>query len=530
MSMSDLMKRLCVASVLAAAACSEYGVNPEKDRGGGPAPDIEVDPPSLEFDSLRSGEEDRRTFTVRNVGSEVLHVSDVIIGSGLAFTIEGPETEFNLDPEGEQEVEVSFTPMGAAENFGQALVLSDDPDEAEAPVDLLGFGLTPELQITPDSYIFADAPIPCGSSVELELRNVGSEDLVITGFDYRSGGLLVFDDNGLTAQLPLTLAPDEHRTVNVIFTPVTVGGDTGVLEVTSNDPRGVVAADQNGEGSYSDEATESFTEPGVPPVDVMFLIDQSCSMEDDNTTDVQNGIPPFIDTLQAVADWQLIEITSITGCANGGIITPSTSNPDSLLINNAFNHSPNGFSYDATHYDPVLSESLLQLASIALDETGPGECNEGFMRPGALLHIIVLSDEPERSGTPYTAWINDFETYVPSPDYLKISSIIDINSSCGEGPGVYDDAANATGGSVLNICNSNWGLSLSDIASDVLAGIRTYNLSDPAVPGTIIVTVNGTETTDFDYTDAGNSVTINSPPVGEGDVVEITYAVAAECD
>lgn len=503
-------------ALVALAGCSEYSVKNEPDPDGGPAPDILVEPPSLEFGELTTGEEEIQTFKVTNVGASTLSVSNIVIGSGLAFTVEGPELTFDLEPEESTTVDVSFTPMGANENFGQALVLSNDPDTPEAPVDLLGLGAVPELQITPDSYVFGAAFIPCGVSVELELKNVGSETLDISSLDYRSGGMLTLDSSSIT--LPLSLAPGEARNVTVTFTPATEGSDTGVLDVTSNDPRGVVSADQNGEGAYSESATEVFTEPGIPPVDVMLLVDNSCSMSDDNQDDVRNGIPLFLAELQTVADWQMIEVTAQDGCANGGIIYPTTPNADTLLINNAFNSPLN-----------PLTESLLQLAEIGLGKTGAGQCNDGFLRPGALLHIIVLSDEREQSGQPYTHWLGQYGTHVSSTDFVKVSAIVDINTNCGDnsGPGGYLEAANATGGSTLNICNANWGAQFSDIASDVLEGIRTYNLSDPAAPETVVVTVNGTPTTDF--TVSGDSVTINSPPVGEGDLVEISYGVLLEC-
>jgi hypothetical protein len=501
---------------IGALGCSEYAVNPEQDKDAGPAPDIVVDPGSLTFDLLSRDDEEVQSFTVRNVGGSTLHVSDVVVATGLSFSVEGEA--FELEPEQERDFEVTFAPMGADENYGQVLVLSDDPDTPEAPVDLLGYGAVPELQITPDSYVFGDAPIPCGASVELELRNVGSEDLVITDLEYRSGGLLTFDDNGLEAELPITLAPDESRKAFVVFTPTTIGADTGELEVTSNDPRGVVSADQNGEGSYGEEATEAFTEPGVPPVDVMMLIDNSCSMNEDNIDDVEDGFPAFIDELQQVADWQLIEVTEQDACANGGIITPSTPNPADLLIDNAFN-APFNF----------WTEALLRQANEALQKTDAGECNEGFLRPGALLHIIILSDEADISPNTPAHWVNEYEAFVASPAHLKISLAGDL-SNCGGGSTGYEAAVDLTGGIILDICDANWGANFSDIASEILEGIRTYNLTDPAVPETIVVTVNGTPTTDFDYAAAGNSVTITSPPIGEGDLVEITYAVAAECE
>ena len=508
------------AGVVVAAGCSDYSIGDKGEGDGGPAPEIVVTPDSLLYGELSSGEEEIQEFTVKNVGGATLNVSNIVIGSGLAYTVLGPETEFDLEPEDEKTVDVAFTPMGADDNFGQVLVLSDDPITPEATVDLLGFGAVPELQITPDSYVFGDAVIPCGSEVELTLENIGTEELIIDDWEYRSNGLLTLADATLRAELPIRLAPGENRTMKVLFEPTTGGADTGVLEVSSNDPRGIVSADQNGEGSFIAENVEVFTQPGVVPVDVLMAIDHSCSMEQDNEDDVEDGIPAFVQELNQVADWELIQITREDGCLNGSIMTPSTPNPDSLLINNAWNTS--GYDHDTT-------ESLMMLAASALAQTGPGQCNEGFLRPGALLHLIFLSDEPERSGQTPDYWISEYESYVASPDLVKVSGIIDVNNTCGEGPAGYQEAVIATGGSLLNICNANWGAQFGEIASEVLAGIRTYNLAEPAVPETVVVTVNGTPTTDFDYSAAGNSVTVNSPAIGEGDVVEISYAVLADC-
>jgi hypothetical protein len=504
------------------AGCSEYTVQNEPKPEVLPVPDILVEPSALSYAELGSGEEATQTFTVTNQGESTLHVENIVIGSGLAFRIAGPETTFDLEPAESTTVDVVFSPMGANENFGQVLVLSDDPDTPEATVDLLGLGAVPELEITPESHVFGSAFIPCGVTQEIELKNVGNEDLRIDDLSYRSAGMLTLDDSALRPELPVVLAPGESRFVSVTFTPATAGSDTGILDVTSSDPRGVVSADQNGEGSYADSAVEVFTEPGVPPVDVMFLVDNSCSMEEDNQDDVQNGIPLFLAELQTVSDWQMIEVTAQNGCANGGIIYPTTPNAETLLINNAFSNPGN-----------TLTESLLQLADVALDATAPGQCNEGFLRPGALLHIIVLSDEREQSGQPYTHWLGQYENHV-AREFVKVSAVVDVNSNCGNqpganGPGGYLEAANATGGSLLNICNANWGADFSDIASDILDGIRTYNLAEAAAPDTIVVTVNGTPTTDFTYDGAG-AVTINSPPVGEGDLVEISYDVLAVCN
>ena len=192
-------------------------------------------------------------------------------------------------------------------------------------------------------------------------------------------------------------------------------------------------------------------------------------------------------------------------------------------------------------FDGLYSEQLLKHAEKALSLTDPGECNEGFLRQGASLHIIVASDEAEQSmplqGPQATAnhWIAEYESYVTHPDYVTVSGIINVNSddvcSGGNGgsPDGYEEAINDTSGVALDICQAGWGSQMTDIAAAAVEGIRVYNLTEDAVPGTLTVLVNGVEAIDWVFSDATNSVTINEPLIGEGDIVEIGYGVHAEC-
>ncbi len=521
------MRSLISLTLLTAACSGEYDLKRDPDPESDAYPDIVVHPPALDFGQLGEGEAATESFEIENVGEVTLEVSDieVVVGDDVFRVLS--DTEWSIAPGDAETIDVEFVPYGL-EHYGSIEVSSNDPDTPEAPVDLYGLGTppdTPILQITPDNYQFGDTDgitfVPCGASKELEMRNTGSADLIVTDVDYISGGLLSFDNRGVG--LPLTLAPDEYVTVAVDFAATTAGADTGTLSVTSNDPRGVVTADQNGEGAYLNFVTESFEVPGVAPVDIVFLIDQSCSMSENQGT-IEAGMPDFVDELANVSDWRMIQVTKEGGCGNNGIIDANTPNAAQVLSNNAFN---GGISF--SNY----TEQLLKHADTALSKDAPGLCNEGFLRPGALLHIIIASDESDQSPQSPSHWVSQYENYVVDPSMVRVSGIIDINSRCGEGsvgPGGYIDAVNATGGSLIDICQPDWGNQLTDIASSVLAGIKSYNLQAVTDEATITVTVNGVETTDFDYEAAGSTVTVNSPPIGESDIVEITYAEPASCN
>jgi hypothetical protein len=396
-------------------------------------------------------------------------------------------------------------------------------NSGEAEVDVETTDPLAELTITPAQHDFGEIDIPCTDSIEITLASTGDSPLEIRALDYVSAGLLGLEDGGL--QLPLTLEPGTSRTVTVSLTASTPDIDFAQLTVESNDPRGDQTAQQSAE-ALPNFWSETFDEPGIPPVDILFLIDQSCSMAalaQDNITD---GMPDLIDELQSVADWQLIQVTDGDGCANGGVMDANTNNAAGLLSANAFAW---------TGIDQWHTERLLQHASTALGLTGPGQCNDGFLRQGASLHILIASDEAEQSIAPWTDWVTDYYNFVVSPDLVKVSGVLNVtsNDACsdfnGGSPDGYIDAVNYTNGVAIDICQAGWGAQLTDIATASVEGIRVYNLARLAAAGSVSVLVNGVAAIDFAHSTATNSVTVRDPLVGEGDIVEISYGVFVDC-
>ena len=53
-----------------------------------------------------------------------------------------------------------------------------------------------------------------------------------------------------------------------------------------------------------------------------------------------------------------------------------------------------------------MTGSLLTLAANGVEATDPGECNYGFMRSNAMLHIIMVSDEFEQSPYSWDTYVN----------------------------------------------------------------------------------------------------------------------------
>ncbi|RMG99700.1 MAG: hypothetical protein D6705_02410 [Deltaproteobacteria bacterium] len=89
-------------------------------------------------------------------------------------------------------------------------------------------------------------------------------------------------------------------------------------------------------------------------------------------------------------------------------------------------------------------ESQLEGMWRAIDRSGsPGTPNFGFRRPGALLAVVVVTDEADCSADPRFVSIFDPDgnrVFWPDPETLSLSSAVCWNAgvSCTGGPGIYD--------------------------------------------------------------------------------------------
>lgn len=531
------MRRAFLLGFVMLAGCQEYELENKVDSNATPLPAIEVDPLLLDFWLVSAGDTEILEFTVANVGEGNLFIDNTELTGTEAFTLVDNKISYILDPGDSRTVEVAFSPLSPEAVTGSVVILSDDPDRPEEVVELLGAGRTPLLQISPDDHNFGRTEIPCGDEVELTLQNVGNDDLVIDSFDYVQDGQFALRG---TPTLPVTLVPGAYTNFWVDWLPQFAGTTEAALNVDSNDPRGLVSAIQRGRPFHIGGDSDTFTAPVDPPVDILFAVDQSCSMDDDAVSLAAN-FSTFITAIGAeTSGWNLGVVTFDHGCFNNGILEANTSNVQTLFDEAV------GLGEGINIQD---TERLFKLVDRALQQTSPGACNEGFLRPNAVLHIIVVSDEPERSPSQASAWtwdywVNRFETSVSSPSLLTISGVVDLNG-CNDGADGYLQAIQATGGEALPIgqnphvigtppdtewvCDDvDWATHASTLAQASLTFLNNFPLSKDADVNSIQVEINGVPlTTGWTYDPVANAVVLDDAVPGS--TVDVSYDLAAVC-
>ena len=163
------------------------------------------------------------------------------------------------------------------------------------------------------------------------------------------------------------------------------------------------------------------------------------------------------------------------------------------------------------------------------------DANAGFYRANAGFHVVAISDEEdssvEISEPEFIDWMKGLKL---TPSDVSFSSIVSPFPVCpgANDPGVeYIRYTEAIGGTYWPICDDDWAAVLDLLGLQASGMVREFFLSSLPVPGTIEVYVTdetGTvlafvEGDDWVYSDARNSITFVSFVPTALSEVEVTY-------
>ncbi len=495
------------------AACNENEFKPQVDDVGDVAPNIVVSPPEINFGDHPVGTMLTETLTVTNDGSAVLDITSIFMGASPVFDFVEDIPDFGLEPDESTIIQVTYVATNVVDT-STITIVSTDGDTPEVVVPLTGGALLPMLEIAPDPYEFGAVTRTCEDVGQLTLTNVGKDDLVIDGVVV-SGGAFSYDDS---EPMPVTLPPGDSTWVDVRFAPGLTEFYEGELQVSSNDPRGVQSASLEGAGERLPTQTDIFEQilTDWTLADIFFYIDQSCSMVDDQALLGENWDLFTTFLLAGGIDYQVMVSTQDNGCHNGPIITPTTPNAHDVFVD------------AVSGAYGVFTEAGLTIMLNAMDQIDPGECNEGFLRPYVNPIFVLISDEVEQSANSWDWYVSRVLQIAPAGRIDVVVTLVPCgDGSVGDG---YFEAAQATGGAILDICDDDWADKFSTIVQ-VEQPLDTFYLTQEPVVETIDVLVNDVPSYDWAYDAEFNSIVffdIALPPPAA--IIQVTYEVEAECD
>jgi len=260
----------------------------------------------------------------------------------------------------------------------------------------------------------------------------------------------------------------------------------------------------------------------IPQADVLFIVDDSSSMEPEQTQ-LAESFPKFLEYfLGSGLDYHIGVISTDypndRGKLEDGLgelwITDQTQNPQGVFQDMA---EMGGY---GDSYESGIGTSYAAL------ELQKEYYNAGYYRDAASLHIIVMSDENDWTqqhdvitNEEYIAWITNLK---PSVDMVSFNSIVNQVGCCGGNNSPFSESAgtrylevtNATGGINWDVKSEDWDQVLEQLGMQAAGLSREFFLTELPVQETIAVFVEEdgveyqfAEGDDWTYSTSRNSVT-----------------------
>lgn len=456
-------------------------------------------------------------------------------------------------------------------------ITTTDSNNPALNLPMICNGISSYLMVNPDPAIFPDGTQNCSSGeITVTMYNTGSAPLSVSGLTSNSTEFLISS----APALPLILQPGSKGILRMRFTPHSSGRKESTLTIASdasNLVNGKYQLPLLGNGLVDETVEEKFVASGRPRIDLLWCIDNSGSMADDQAS-LAGNFPLFINyAVNLKADFQIgvisSEINEAAKTDSGdynypGVLFNKKGTPKIIANNPPLNPTPN--------YQPVLStsqeiidafrknaligeccsdeaEACFEAAKMALSPPiiNDPQKNMGFLRDQAKLYIIMVSDEDDQSpgSVDYYA---DFFKQIKSGATSKLLSLSivvgldkdgDINNlpdpmrcpgSSSESAGVrYLNMFKKIGnGIAASICNKNWGPLMSKLGFDVFDTKNQFFLSNSPDESSIEVYVGARKIdkdpqNGYSYDAESNSIIFGpNMNISDGSEVRVIYKLS----
>jgi hypothetical protein len=375
-----------------------------------------------------------------------------------------------IGPGQQRQVVIRYQPTALGQSASVGTVRWSDPNpggtgSGVAMVNLIGNCVEAAIAAIPGNVDYGLITIGCASQVTtVTLYNIGGADLTINSVRLQT----------TPSKFQLIQAPpggtiiQGGRSVEVKlrYVPTAVGVDTNTLIVESNDRNHpTLNIPLRGEGTTIIDVVDRFVQSTEPKVDILFMIDNSPSMSEEQTN-LRNNFRDFATLARTWnVSFQIGVITTDNAKLRGTpkIIKSSDADPVAEFSANA-NVGSSGSS----------TEKGLEMAFQALSDPLVSGDNAGFLRADASLEIIMLSDEDDQSPQSLDFYVAFFYSIkgAGNTSLFHLSSIAgDVPNGCSSSNGDavegrrYKDMATRCSGVWGSICDQSFAQTLQAIGN-----------------------------------------------------------------
>lgn len=543
----------------------------------------QLQPAQLDF-GLSTAMQRELSFSVKNLGVSAPEIC-FLTGLGLeatgdpAYSLpDGPISERELLPQEVVTVRVRFTapvaPQSTLTSFLSAVQFAiSAPATPFVRVPLRAHRGPSCLVATPSPLEFGEVKLTCASdSRSVSFYNACSEPLTIHSVTLASAaglapgaplcpGAAACPEFFLTQTpiLPtsgLQLAPAAAPvTVQVRYRPIDLGSDQGLLalESTQGTERVTVLVPLSGRSSATGQQADTFTRSATPQSDILFVVDDSCSMGD-KLRSLADNFDTFIDTaVDAGVDVHL-GVTSTTewlppctptmcsgvSQAPGGRLYRTATTPPVMTLANGPEFKA---AIRALGISGSAREQGLYAAVTALTPPRSLIENVGFLRDDASLAVVVVADSGDQSPQPFSYYLSrllsvkgparraelTFSNIGPYRNDIGVYGASDGGCSYDpdHDPTTYQSMTTSLAGVTGEICSADWASSLDSIGRNAFGRRTRHFLSTtPELGAPMQVLLDGAPVPngEWSYDAASNSIVVTaSAAPGAGQVLAVQY-------
>ncbi len=315
-------------------------------------------------------------------------------------------------------------------------------------------------------------------------------------------------------------------TASVVFEPAGEGASHGALVASAAEGGRPVqlTVPLDGTGLDGGQQVDVFELPATPAVDILFTVDDSCSMADKQQSLAANFASFIADATTSRTDYRLA-VTTTDDSPSGprGRLLSTANNPQVLTpqtpsVATRFAEKVN-VGTSGSGYEQPLATSIA-----AVTPPLTQNANLSFLRDTATLSVVVVTDAVDQSPEPAAYYLGRLLGVKAPSDAWKVSFNAigpfswPVPAGCTydsvADPGRYRQLIDATNGQDGDICTSDWARELAKVGRGTFASPTRFPLSGAPAPGTSpTVEIDGHAATGWRWDAATNTVIF---PTGAG--------------
>lgn len=479
---------------------------------------IELDEDFLRFVNQQAGERHEREAIIRSHCDWDVQLTSMTLDSDSGgFSMEGyasPPTTLRA----RDTYTLTVVYVGSdtwPEESGSVQFAFDDQAQAHLRLTMRGDVVAPRIELDRTLLEFGDvvyestdgpgSPSFCASELAyLRVKNVGYGLLHVGTVVPPSPFEVEYIEVGGTIQQrgPFVLERNQRAEVAFRYTPTAYGEQRDVLRLLHDAPEGVSEVNLAGRGIDASPIVETFHQGTEVAVDILWAIDSSGSMEEEQARLVAN-LGQFVDYAEGLgADYQMAVIEAQELESGAGVFRTCAPHPPvvgaSYLDNDARNEAFScmvevgtmGFATET-----AAGATRIALERAQSDDQTSSNPNAGFLRPHADLAIVAISDEDDQSLLPDDVLLDamfaakDFDR--SRVRFHAIAGPLPMGCPFANRALRYSQMVDATGGMFFGICADDWSPLLTSLGLDVFRPRSRFGLKHHADELTLDVRVDG---------------------------------------